>query len=472
MDKDLLKHHLRTIAQTTIGMDSDLKRLDLLELEILSVKTSIQSQRKSLRSAICSIMGIIKGEEWANWDFGFEEKYQYTTIGALQLNQESNGYQEIVSTPTVKSVEDIIREVKEMIIELQIKGSVREHRNGLLKFHNTVFGSIYGRTKEEIEKQLKEKIKQFKNKPQKDKKEKNVAPLLSVFYRSEYLPYKIADGIAAKTIEGYESRIRFITEQKFDKPLNWYKPKDIESFLYSFPQTRKRQILQGFFNNVFQRAITAGYIKSNPCDTVEKVKHKQEQGTAFSFVELKEFLAALSSNQHLSYADKCYFIFVLLTGTRRDEARLLKVNDVDFENKILHIPGTKTDGSDRDIPLTPLVEKLLLSIKVKKGRYFNLAEHQADIRFRKVWEKKKGHKLHDLRHTFGTIQICVEKIDVKTVSLWMGHSTVDTTLNRYTHPEQLDKGTFLNGSLSEAEKVAIYKQKHDKIMTIIGEFLG
>ena len=406
-------------------------------------------------------------------DDGFSKPHS-SPIPTPHLNQESNEYQGIVSTQTatVKSVEDIIREVKEMIIELQIKGSVREHRNGLLKFHNTVFGSIYGHTKEEIEKQLKEKIKQFKNKPQKGKREKSAAPLLSVFYRSEYLPYKIADGIAQKTIEGYESRINFIVKQKFDKPLNWYKSKDIEKFLYSFPQTRKRQILQGFFNNVFQRAITAGYIKSNPCDTVEKVKHKQEQGTAFSFMELKEFLAALFSNKHLSYADKCYFIFVLLTGTRRDEARLLTVDDVDFQNKILHIPGTKTDGSDRDIPLIPLVEKLLLSMSVKKGRYFKLTDNQANNYFRKVWEKKKGHKLHDLRHTFGTIQICVEKIDVKTVSLWMGHSTVDTTLNRYTHPEQLDKGTFLNGGLSEEEKVTIYKQKYDEIMADIKRILS
>lgn len=423
---------------------------------------SIEQMAQQILRDIQGIYGYCEGMEIVANDY----------LPTLLLHQESNEYQEIVSTTTVKSVEEIIREVKEMIIELQIKGSVREHRNGLLKFTSTVFGCVYGRTKEEIEKQLKEKIKQFKNNPQKDKKEKAKAPLLSVFYRAEYLPYKVADGIATKTIEGYESRIRFITEQKFDKPLNWYKPKDIEKFLYSFPQTRKRQILQGFFNNVFQRAITAGYIKSNPCDTVEKVKHKQEQGTAFSFVEFKECLEILFKIEHLSYADKCYFIFVFLTGTRRDEARLLTVEDVDFENKILHIPGTKTDGSDRDIPLTPLVERLLLSMSIKKGRYFKMTEDQADYRFRKVWKKEKGHKLHDLRHTFGTIQICVEKLDVKTVSLWMGHSNVQTTLDRYTHPEQLDKGTFLNGGLSETEKVAIYKQKYDEIMTIIGSLLG
>ena len=111
-------------------------------------------------------------------------------------------------------------------------------------------------------------------------------------------------------------------------------------------------------------------------------------------------------------------------------------------------------------------------MKAKKGKYFKITDAQADTRFRKVWKKEKGHKLHDLRHSFGTIQICVNKIDVKTVSLLMGHSTVDTTLNRYTHPEQLDKGTFLNGGLSDDEKLIIYRQKYDEIMTLIKGFIG
>ncbi len=471
MDKDKLKHHLKSIAETSLDMETDLKRLDLLELEILAIKANIQTQRKNLRLAVCSIIGMIEGENWTNWDFGFTEGYPSPTP-TLQLNQASNGLQEIVSEPAVKSVEDIIREVKEMIIELQIKGSVREHRNGLLKFHNTVFGSIYGRTKEEIEKQLKEKIKQFKNKPQKDKADKKkTAPLLSVFYRSEYLPYKRRQGRAESTIKNYDYGIDFIVKQKFDKPLNLYKAREIEEFIYSFPETRKRQTLQGLLNNIFNRAITLGMIRSNPCATIEKAIHIQEQGTAFSFDEQIEFFKLLINNQHLSYADKCYFIFVYLTGTRRNEALNVRVEDVDFKNKVLSIHGTKTEGSNREIPLTSLVEKLLLSMKAKKGKYFLIGVN-ANEYFRKVWEKKKGHKLHDLRHTFGTIQICVEKINVKTVSLWLGHSTVDTTLRIYTHPEQLDKGTFLNGSLSEQEKNAIYKEKYCKVLGLIEQFLG
>lgn len=428
---------------------------------------SISAIEQSLRELKDNIL-VIYGYD----DNGFDNHPTYQSESTNTDYTINNKSQEIISLPTFnqKSVKEIIKEIEEMIIELKIKGSIREHRNGLLKFTSTVFGCVYGRTKEEIEKQLKEKIKQFKTKPQKDKKAKS-APLLSEFYRAQYLPYKRADGIAESTIDGYENNVRFIIKQKFDKPLNWYKSKEIVDFLYSFPQTRKRQIMQGFLNNLFNRAITAAYIKINPCRTIEKVKHKQEQGTAFSFIEIKEFLQSLFDNQNLPYREKCYFIFCFLVSTRREETLAITTEGVDFKNKILCIPGTKTDDSDRDVPLTPLVEKLLLSMNVKKGRYFKMTNAQADKYFREVWEKKKGHKLHDLRHSFGTIQICVNKIDIKTVSLWMGHSTVDTTLNRYTHPEQLDKGTFLNGSLSDEEKLNVYHKKYDEVIALIDKFL-
>lgn len=447
----------------------------IIEQRLTNIENLARHQQEvsqEILRCVQRIYGYCAGIEAVASDYPPAQK----VYGNTPTTYLGNGFKEIVSEPTntyVKSVEEIIEEVKQMIIELKIKGSVREHRGGLLKFTSTMFDKpIYGRSKEEIEKKLKERLKQLKNKSQKGNKPKIVVPLLSEFYRKEYLPYKVSDGIAKNTIDGYENNIKFIVKQKFDKPLNWYNSKEIEKFLYSFPQTRKRQILQGFLNNMFNRAITATYIKTNPCGTIEKVKHKQEQGTSFSFIELKEFLQTLLSIQTFSYSDKCYFLFVFLTGTRRDEARLLTVDNVDFGNKILHIDGTKTDGSDRDIPLTPLVEKLLLSLNVKKGKYFKISQGNANKYFRDIWEKKKGHKLHDLRHTFGTIQICVNKVDVKTVSLLMGHSTVDTTLNRYTHPEQLDKGTFLNGSLSDDEKLKINRQKYDEIMTAINNFLG
>lgn len=136
--------------------------------------------------------------------------------------------------------------------------------------------------------------------------------------------------------------------------------------------------------------------------------------------------------------------------------------------KIVSIRGTKTIGSNRQVPLTPLVENLLLSLYVDSGAYFPINGHKVEKLYNKV---RNHHKLHDLRHTYGTIQVCVEEIDVKTVSLIMGHSTVNTTLAIYTHPEQLDRGIFLRGDLSADKKLAIYQNKYQKIICQISNMI-
>ena len=54
----------------------------------------------------------------------------------------------------------------------------------------------------------------------------------------------------------------------------------------------------------------------------------------------------------------------------------------------------------------------------------------------------------------------------------MGHSTIDITLRIYTHPEQLDSGTFLRGDLTQEEKLEIYRSKYKRILMMIEQFLA
>jgi integrase len=51
-------------------------------------------------------------------------------------------------------------------------------------------------------------------------------------------------------------------------------------------------------------------------------------------------------------------------------------------------------------------------------------------------------KFHGLRHSFATR--CVNaNIDIKTVSVLLGHSNVSTTLNIYAHPDLEQKKTAI-----------------------------
>lgn len=472
MDESQYKYkNLRDIVLSLIGLKDDLYRIDKLELELLSVKASFNRRIDQLYNSLVAMFGKFTIDSmFTGFSHSTHTTVEYTEIQPTQLlnynNYESNGF---------GNHKTLLEEIKQMIIELKIKGSVRERANGLIEYRSGLLGSIYGRTKEEIEQQITKKLKEVsannKNKGKPSAKQ-NKTPLLSEFFITEYLPYKKNQKRAAKTLTGYQTSLGYIKRAKFDKPLNQYKSKDIEDFLYSIPQTRTRKILQGFLNNLFNRCMATGLIRSNPCTAIETVQHKENKGKSFSFVEQKEFFTILFNSTQLTYVEKCYYLFVYMTGTRKDEALGLCVNDVDFTHKVLTIHGTKTDGSDRKMPLTPMVEQLLLTLDKKSGKYFTLNTYSADKVFRKVWNKEKGHKLHDLRHTFGTLKICVDKVDIKTVSLWMGHSTINTTLTTYTHPEQLDLGTFLRGDMSDDEKLAIYRSNYREISCQIEQFLA
>lgn len=49
------------------------------------------------------------------------------------------------------------------------------------------------------------------------------------------------------------------------------------------------------------------------------------------------------------------------------------------------------------------------------------------------WELTAGsHRVHDLRHTAATSWL-QDGIDIKTISVWLGHATTQQTVNRYAH---------------------------------------
>lgn len=362
----------------------------------------------------------------------------------------------------------IIKELHEMLIKLNIGGSPRIRENGLLEVRSTKYGSTYGRTVEELEAKLIKKIKAEKS----HCNSKNSSMLLSDFYYENYLPFKKVN-IKQSSIDDLQISFNFIVSSNFDKPLNRYTAENIEKFLYSIPQTRKRKKLRGVINNMLTYAKKLGKIKVNPCDEVSKVKHVTKVGSAMSFDTQLNFFDNIFHHEKLSFERKLFVVFVYLTGTRRGEALSISVSDFDLDNNALHIPGTKTDGSDRVIPLAPLVKKVLDCLTTFKnlnsGKLFDLTTSQADSIMR---IGSPDFHLHELRHTFGTIAVCVKKLDPKTVSIYMGHSDIAITLKTYTHPEQLDKKLFYDGSKSESEKIELMRQKYQKVLDKIEVFLN
>lgn len=137
--------------------------------------------------------------------------------------------------------------------------------------------------------------------------------------------------------------------------------------------------------------------------------------------------------------------FMLYTGIRIGEAVALTWNDIDVENKSITInksyssiskkvTTTKTVSGIRTIPLFENAEKVLNRLPKGKSNevIFNIDSSSFSSNFSFICRSLKiKASVHSLRHTFSSR--CYEmKIEPKVVQSWLGHKSVNTTLDTYT----------------------------------------
>ena len=146
MNKDFFKHHLQIIAKNALGMQQNITRLSILENEILSIRQGVTAQSNAINIAVSTAIGLFESDN-------------------VKTDDIFSNYLKISPPEFVSSGFDsqtILEELKKMIIELNIKGSIRTRENGLIELRSKDFGSIYGRTKAEIEQKLTNKLKEAK----------------------------------------------------------------------------------------------------------------------------------------------------------------------------------------------------------------------------------------------------------------------------------------------------------------------
>lgn len=156
-------------------------------------------------------------------------------------------------------------------------------------------------------------------------------------------------------------------------------------------------------------------------------------------------------------------IFCLYTGVRLGEICALTWNDIDLKNGIVYINKTmqriyvsknnsyisidspKSRSSNRKIPIQKKLLDILIHIQKtnnftgeeyfltgKSDKYLDPRSYQ--YAFHRALEECniRRCKFHCLRHTFATN--CIEHgMDVKALSVTLGHANVNITLNRYVH---------------------------------------
>jgi integrase len=184
--------------------------------------------------------------------------------------------------------------------------------------------------------------------------------------------------------------------------------------------------------NVFRYAQQHGLILSNPATTIKRPKVTFTKAPIPSRQQFVKLVAQIrqsdgrADSQRKSKDGADLVEFLAFSGARIGEARAAAWGDVKFQDNMIWIHGTKSEQSDRLIPMTTSLREFLLKLKaglnpeptnriLKTGSAKKcLATACVNLEFPKF-----SH--HDFRHFFATT--CIESgVDIPTVSRWLGHS--------------------------------------------------
>jgi integrase len=274
---------------------------------------------------------------------------------------------------------------------------------------------------------------------------------------------------------------------------------------------RKTLMVMG---QIFNYAVRHRYIDHNPLREAERPRNRGHEGEnqekemkVLTPAQVKALLEKVTEQKY-----KTLFTLAAFTGMRQGELLGLKWEDIEWEDKQVHVRRTfnngrffetKTKGSNRRIDLPPTVITDLKKWKLASGkndlgllftngegnpidhhnlvnRHFVPALVKAGIA-RKVEinsrdgmtgssnpdspkEKKKFKiegkiRFHDLRHTYASLMLSQGE-NLKYIQSQLGHSSPTVTLNVYAHllkPTnqdaacRLEKAIFGDGSKTVAE---------------------
>lgn len=371
------------------------------------IKQELNDITTAAESIICRVRGICgycNGMETA------ASRYESppNSIPIAQFNH-SNGF---------GNQKSLVEVIKEMIIELKIKGSIRERANGLIELRTQAFGSIYGRTKEEIEAKLTERLKEAKKQSKKQKEQFSVPTnfdKFAVYWFENFHKRKVKDNTFKHNVWVYE---KYIKNELLEFQINKITPVALQSMLDNCgDRGRTRENISSILNQIFTSAIKHGILKVNPLAMCFVEKHIREHGKAISKKDEKLLLAAYANTHYQS----CFAI-ILYTGLRPNE-----YPTVEIEENFIKAVNSKQKGKNKKIeykriPITPMLRPYIKN-------FFKMLSPQ--VMDDKLKEVLPNHKLYDMRTTFQTR--CTEcGISDVAIGLFMGNSIGGALKQAYT----------------------------------------
>ncbi len=282
--------------------------------------------------------------------------------------------------------------------------------------------SVYGKTYDECLQKLNDGI--LRRNERSDATDK-----LLVDWLYEFLSVYKNGKVAVETYKQMLRNIRIHIEPNIDDvglKLADVRPIHLQRILNAVERIRTRESVYNVLSGAMRQAYAEQLVKFNPMLAVGRVKAKRNKGKALTVDEQAELMEKLEGSK----LEK-YYLFCLYSGCRRNEALGVCRGDVDEKSGVIHIRGTKTEGSDRYIPLFDTIFDTISDILLGKNEGEKLFDFMPDYVSKRFKKYCPGHVLHDLRHTFATRALDAG-VPMKVVQTWLGHADLSTTADIYT----------------------------------------
>lgn len=212
---------------------------------------------------------------------------------------------------------------------------------------------------------------------------------------------------------------------------------------------RRLSTLRSFF----KYALAHHLIEADPAEEIDHPKLEKNLPASLSYDQITHLFNQPDIASYLGYRDRCMMELIYSSGLRVSELANLNRQDFDFGNMTVKLRGK--GKKERVIPFTKNAAHWLSNYLEHSERHLKTEQHAPQVDAEAVFLNKHGKRLttrsidrqfdhylrmsglagkvtpHTLRHSIATHWL-ENGMDLKTIQLLLGHSSLTTT-TIYTH---------------------------------------
>ena len=197
----------------------------------------------------------------------------------------------------------------------------------------------------------------------------------------------------------------------------------------------------------FNRAVKWGYLEESPFNDVAAVPRTRRR-RAMTEEEILQLLRTAEA-KNLPYSR--FLKTLIYLGVRRNEARMIRGEDVDLDNKVVKVTITKKRGEPVDVrlPINKALYRIFSQMNIREGEYLfpspqvegqplsaSFVTHYFKTLLEAAGLPRERYTLHSLRHSY-TSHLKAKKVPIDIIQRLQSHSSPRITWGTYDHTEAL-----------------------------------